>query len=367
MSDTALTRINMDTEVTSARWTAEQAWNWHHLQPWRCGFNYVPSSAVNSIEMWQHETFDLPTMERELGWAQELGFNTCRIYLPFVLWRHEPQALLERVELFLEIADERGHKSMVVLFDDCDSVGHDPFLGFQGEPVPGRHNSRWTPSPGHRHATNRELWPDFEAYVSSVVGHFAQDERILMWDLYNEPGQSGMGEKSLPLLRDTFAWARAALPHQPLTSGLHTGPPPNLGEIAGAVPVEGAQRLTDFMLSESDIISFHDYGDLARLHRHVCELKTLGRPLICTEWLCRTHGSHIKTHLDVFKAEKIGCYFWGLVNGRTQTQFPWGSPENAPDPDVWFHDLLRTDGTPYDEKEVALIQQALASQQETQA
>ena len=350
-----------ESKHSRAQGTKQQAWDWHHAQPWHCGFNYIPSSAVNSLEMWQRETYDASTTERELGWAKQLGFNTCRVYLPFILWQHEPQELLRRIEQFLQIAESNGLKTVFVLFDDCDCVGGDPFLGFQGEPVAGRHNSRWTPSPGHRHVTNRELWPDFEAYVSSVVGHFARDERVLMWDLYNEPGQNEIGEKSLPLLRDSFRWARAAAPTQPITSGIFSGPPPSLGEHGTAQLPAGAALLADCMLQESDIVSFHDYNDSESFRRQISSLQTLGRPLFCTEWFSRTQGSHFETHLEVFKQEKIGCHFWGLVNGRTQTHFPWGSPENAGEPDLWFHDLLRTDGTPYNAKEVEWVKQFLLS------
>ena len=84
-------------------------------------------------------------------------------------------------------------------------------------------------------------------------------------------------------------------------------------------------------------------------------LKKLGRPLVCTEYMARTQNSRFATHLPIFKEENVGCYNWGLVSGKTQTIFPWGSPKGAAEPKLWFHDIFHKDGRPYDEAEVALI------------
>ena len=65
--------------------------------------------------------------------------------------------------------------------------------------------------------------------------------------------------------------------------------------------------------------------------------------------------SRFETHLPIFKEEKVGCYNWGFVSGKTQTIYPWDTPKGTPEPKVWFHDVLRADGTPFDAKEVALI------------
>lgn len=113
--------------------------------------------------------------------------------------------------------------------------------------------------------------------------------------------------------------------------------------------------MNEFALQESDIVSFHNYGDLDSVARQIAALRTHGRPVVCTEWMRRTGGSVFSTHLPLFKSEGVGCYFWGLVNGRTQTHFPWGSPAGAPEPETWFHDLLHSDGRPYCDDEIALL------------
>ena len=240
---------------------------------------------------------------------------------------------------FLGIASRHNLSTMLCLFDDCTFAGDQPYLGKQADPVPGVHNSGWTPCPGHPRVVDRQAWPMLEKYITSVVSRFANDPRVLAWDLYNEPGNAGMADKSIPLVERAFAWARSAQPQQPLTAGVWTDSMP---------------ALNDAMLSLSDIVSFHSYGDVVELEQQIERLQSRGRPVVCTEWM-RRPISTFATHLPVFQRRRVGCYSWGLVNGRTQTHFPWGSPAGAPEPAEWFHDLLRADGAPYREDEVALV------------
>ena len=172
--------------------------------------------------MWQKETFDAKTIDRELGWAQELGFNTVRVFLNFVVWREDAAGLKKRFADFLKIAERHGISVMPILFDDCNFAGRVAARGKQPDPVPGVHNSQWVSSPPLAMVTDRSAWPALEQYVKDLVGTFAQERRIVVWDLYNEPGNSGMGDKSLPLMEAAFAWARETKPNQPLTSGAWT-------------------------------------------------------------------------------------------------------------------------------------------------
>lgn len=324
------------------KWTQERAAAWHRTQPWVCGFNYVTSSAVNTTEMWQADSFDARTIARELGWAKRLGFNGCRVFVQYVVWDAERVALLDRFERFLDVAGENGLAVMPVLFDDCAFSGKQPFTGPQDQPVPGVHNSGWTPSPGHGRVVDRSTWLGLETYMTAFVRRFREDERVTVWDLYNEPGNSDLGNQSLALLRTAFDWARSADPKQPLTAGLWNA---SLGD------------LNDASLELSDVVSFHSYLDLAGLAQGVQGLRerSAGRPLLCTEWMARKFGSLFSTHLPYFREQGIGCYNWGLVQGRTQTHFPWGSPEGAAEPPEWFHDVLRPDGTPYRLDDVAAL------------
>jgi hypothetical protein len=328
------------------RWPADKAWNWVRNTAWLCGFNYIPSTAVNTTEMWQADTFDPATIERELGWAAQTGFNTCRVFVQYLVWEHDPRAMLDRMEHFLAIASRHGISTIYTLFDDCAFAGKQPYLGKQDDPVPSVHNSGWTPSPGFERAVDLACWPRLEEYVRSVVSRFAHDPRVVAWDLFNEPGNSGMGNQSLPLLLDSFTWARAAQPDQPLTAGIWRQDAPELNAV---------------MLENSDVISFHCYSSLETLQNMVEVLKRWGYPLICTEWMARTLGSRWDTDLPYLRQEQIGCYSWGLVSGRTQTCFPWGAPINAPEPAVWFHDLFCPDGRAYRAEEIEVIKRVTGS------
>lgn len=322
------------------KWSHERLLEWHGRQPWVCGFNYVPSSAVNSTEMWQRDSFDLSTVARELRWARDFGFNGCRVFVQYLVWESEREALLDRFEQFLSVAADNGILVTPVLFDDCAFSGKQPYLGPQAAPAPGVHNSGWTPSPGHARAADPSVWPLLEAYVTAFITRLGRDERVWVWDVYNEPGNGGMGDASLPLLRAAFDWARRAAPSQPLTAGMWN---------------HDLTSLNATSLELSDIVSFHHYGDLDSLRSEVDGLHGQAPgPLLCTEWMARTLGSRFATHLPFFNQGRIGCFSWGLVRGKTQTHIPWNWRGEA-EPPEWFHDVLHPDGTPYCESEANML------------
>jgi hypothetical protein len=323
-------------EDAPQRWSAEKANAWYKTQPWLVGCNFIPSTAINQLEMWQADTFDTETIDRELGFAAKLGFNTARVYLHDLAWQADPEGFKKRIDKFLTIAQKHKIRPMFVLFDDCWNAN--PKIGKQPEPIPGVHNSGWLQSPGQAVVNDPTKWDRLEKYVADVVGTFRDDKRILMWDLYNEPGNSGQSEKSMPLLKKTFQWARAAKPSQPLSVGVW----------------RNAKNFNEYQLATSDVITFHNYGGPEGLVRQIAELKKQGRPVICTEWLLRGKGD-VATFLPVFQKERVGCYNWGLVAGKIQTIFPWGSPKGAKEPPRWFHDLLKKDGTPHIAEEVELF------------
>jgi hypothetical protein len=320
------------------QWTPNQAWDWYNRQPWIIGCNFIPSTAINQLEMWQAETFDPATIERELGWAQSLGFNTVRTFLHDLLWEQDAPGFIGRLDQFLSVASAKGIKPTLVIFDDC--WNHEFSPGPQPAPRPGVHNSGWVQSPGAQVVLDPSQWGRLSRYVHGLLSVFGNDPRILMWDLYNEPGNRDLGEQSLGLAQAAFTWAREAGPDQPLTMG---------------VWFENAP-LNAFQVSASDVITFHDYNPLDHLQTTIARLRPFGRPLVCTEYLARVRGSRFETHLPVFKAENIGCINWGLVAGKTQTYLPWAN--QTPPGDEWFHEIFHPDGRPYRESEVAAIRSA---------
>ncbi len=327
--------------MRAGNWSVEKANEWYRRQPWLVGCNFIPSTAINQLEMWQADTFDPETIDRELGWAATIGFNSMRVFLHDLVWQTDAEGFKRRIRQYLEIAERHGIQTMFVFFDDCWNT--EPRVGQQPEPVPGVHNSGWVQSPGVKKITDPLAWADLESYVKDILSSFALDPRIVIWDLYNEPGggNSGLREKSLGLLRAVFHWARMVDPPQPLTTGIWFD----------------NQLITDFQLEASDIITFHHYADVSSLQEHIQRFAALGRPVICTEYMARSRGSRFATHLPVFKQQHIGCYNWGLVNGKTQTIYPWNSPQGGPEPKEWFHDILRRNGQPFDSEEVNLIKQ----------
>ncbi len=329
-----------DPDPAAGKWPADKAWEWYRKQPWIVGCNFLPSTAVNDVEMWQAETFDPKTIDRELKMAHDIGFNSVRIFLNYVVWKADPDGLKQRFGEFLEIAARHEISVMPIFFDDCAFSGKEPQVGKQDDPVPGVHNSGWVPSPGKSKIRDRNVWPDLEKYVKDMVGEFARDPRILIWDLYNEPGYDGMGEESRPLMEAAFVWARAMKPIQPITTG------------AWADFNAPLQRR---MIELSDIVSFHGYDARPGIEAKLAICEKEGRPVICTEWLLRQHNNTFQTLLPLFHERKVGCYNWGLVAGRTQTYFHGGSPKDTPEPAVWQHDIFRHDGTPYQADEIALI------------
>jgi hypothetical protein len=341
----------------AARWSVERAAAWEREAGWLVGSNYAPATAINPLEMWQAETWDPQTIDRELGWAQGLGMNTMRVFLHDLAYRQDPEGFLRRMDEFLAIAGRHGIRPMFVLFDAV----WDPFprAGRQRQPTPGLHNSGWVQSPGAEILRDSTRFAELEPYVRGVVGRFARDRRVLAWDLFNEPDNDNpgsyrafepvnKGELALALLRRTFAWARAMEPTQPLTAAPWKG---DWVDPSQTLPI------TTFMLESSDVITFHSYEPLATLQRQVAALRRHGRPVICTEYMARPRGSTFAAILPFFREQGVHAYNWGFVSGKSQTIYPWDSWQHAypAEPPVWFHDVFRADGTPYRPEEAELI------------
>ena len=337
------------------RWEQSRAAAWRERVGWLVGCNFSPSTAGNQLEMWQAATFDPTTIDRELGWASGLGMNAVRVYLHDLLWVDDADGFLARVDQVLSIADGHGIGMIPVLFD---GVWHPrPTLGPQPEPRPKLHNSTWVQRPGREILDDPARWDALRPYVDGVLQRFGGDERVLAWDLFNEPDQididtlrSGSRDakaaSAADLLEQVFAWARAADPDQPLTAGIW-----EYDEVH--LPVDN--RINRVMASHSDVISFHCYEPERELRAVIAGLGDHGRPLLCTEWLARTAGSTAEL-LGVFAEQGVAAINWGLVDGRTQTRFPWRSwTEDVGDDEPWFHELLHADGTPYDESEAELF------------
>ena len=337
-------------------WTKEQANSWYAKQPWLVGSNYNPSTAINQLEMWQEETFDPKRIDEELGWAEQIGMNTMRVYLHDLLHKEDAEGLYKRMDTFLEIADKHHIKILFVLFDSC----WDPFpeSGKQRAPKPHVHNSGWVQSPGQKALQDTTQYPRLEKYVKETVAHFKGDQRILGWDVWNEPdNMTGPSYEKVEiankvdlvynLLGKVFKWARESNPSQPLTSGVW----------AGDWTEANLKPIFKLQLDQSDVISFHCYDKPKDFLKRINELKRYGKPMLCTEYMARPNGSTFEGFLPIAKENKIAMINWGLVDGKSQTKYSWDSWTKKYDaePELWFHEVFHTDGTPYKKSETDLI------------
>ena len=327
------------TEPVVKIWTVEQAKAWGDEHGWLRGCNFNPSTAINQLETWQAESFDPETIDRELGWAEEIGMNCMRVYLHHVAWEVDQEGFKNRMNQYLEIADSHGIKTIFVFFDDCWNPTYQ--AGKQPDPKPGIHNSGWVRDPGELIFLDEDLMPLLETYVKDVLTTFKDDKRIVMWDLYNEPGNNDLKNSSMPLLRNVFRWGWEVRPSQPLSVGVWNA---------------SLTDLNKFQLENSDVITYHNYEGPEKHQAAIDTLKTLGRPMVCTEYMARRNNSLFQNIMPILKEENVGAINWGLVAGKSNTKYAWDEPiPDGSEPPLWFHEIFRPDGTPYKQEEVDLI------------
>ena len=372
-----------DVEPVPGRWSAEKANAWYAKQPWLVGCNYYPATAINQIEMWQAATFDPKTIDKELGRAEAMGMNTLRVYLHDLVWADDERGLYRRMDQFLDICKKHGIRPFFTFFDDCHNPN--PQLGQQPLPVKAWHNSGWVTCPARdvavRFAEGKATPAEvarLRGYIQGTMKRFKNDDRVLFWELYNEPGRGSggggdmtatintktvMGDKSSKLVYQSWVWAREVSPSQPVSS-CTAG---SVGEMNIAVN-----------RANSDIHSIHCYLPAPQLRSRILEYRKDGRPVLVTEWLARTKGSTVAECLPVMKELGAGAINWGFVSGKSGTIWPWSSHtgpdgkslsvkakreagevvkpgEPFPEPVLWFHDLYRMDGTPFDPKEIEVF------------
>jgi hypothetical protein len=342
------------------RWTTERAAAWMEKTGWVVGCNYVPADAINQLEMWQAESFNPAKIDEELGWAASLGFNTVRVFLHNLLWEQDSNGFLRRIDQFLSIADKHGIRTMLVLFDSV----WDPFpkLGKQPEPMQNVHNSGWVQCPGYDVLNDPDRYDELHSYVQGIVSYFRNDERVLVWDVFNEPDNMNLAsykdddygfhkaELSMGLLKKAINWIRVIDPVQPITMAPWQNDWTQHSKISA---------LDHYMFAHSDIISFHCYEDKDEMEKRILALQRYERPMMCTEYMARPFESTFQDILPVLKKYNVGAYSWGLVAGKTQTHCPWDSWTKKYDmePELWFHDIFRENGEAYIPEEIDFLKE----------
>lgn len=348
------------------KWSKERIWDWYKRENWLRGCNFMGSDCANRIDQWQELGFKerLKTADRELKLAASTGFNAVRLILEYIIWKEDHDGFMERLDQYLDMAYQYGIRVMLVFGNDCMLPYKDPNshlhsgvqhfdIGYHG----GRKNSQHSSlnkEPGYSLLDEPELANDIYKWVAEIIDKYKTDPRVVIWDLYNEPGNAKREELTKPHLKKFFEIAREINPMQPITSGvwrINSNLDQTLCEVE------------QFVLDESDIISYHNYGNYIENVEIISKLKKLGRPIICTEWLGRVKHNTVQEMFPLFFVEKIGCFNWRFVAGKYQTYEPWegtwesyyrGEP-NDYDFTKWFHDLYRINGRPYDPKEIDII------------
>ncbi|CAE6973464.1 icd [Symbiodinium sp. KB8] len=374
--------------LCAGRWSAERIRAWGRRESWKLGANYLPAHCANTFDLFDARWFDttLLAAERELRIARAAGFSALRILLHEELFYRDGADFLDNVSKLLDVFHRQGMSTMLVLFDACWR----PDSGEPGEDlyIPGVHNSASVQCPTHtvlRAFGQGEAWAKkrLHQYVTAVVGRFATDPRVAIWDIYNEPTMrqsehlilprlaaiNGWAAGSypehwlldgpklntiLPLVRQAFEWAREVNPVQPLTTAVWDFPnsedDEDVKEYKAAVNSE--------MVDLSDIISIHCYCSPDELEQHISELAAKGRgPVLVTEFMARPRNSTLTNSLPVLRRQGAWGYTWGLFQGRSNTHVPWNTwlDTELGMEGPWFHDVFYGNGTAYSEEELKEI------------
>lgn len=370
-----LAAVAMSLAAGAARtepWTKERAWAWYNKQPWIRGCNYMPASCANRVDQWQElgseERF--AEMARELALAESIGFNTLRIIVElqgFGVWLEEHDGFMARFERCLSLMAKHKMRAIVVLGNDCmrpkqiwklPKPGPQPCdIGYHGGRKLSQHGA-FPGQMGHSQVDDPELKPKFFAMCRELLEKYRTDDRILFWNLWNEPGNARRGEASVEPLKELFQLAWEIDPVQPLSADVWAG---DYG-----VSSKSKNQAQYWAGRLSDIISYHCYGDYERQVRVIRHLRHFyDRPLVNTEWLARIKHNDVFSAYPLYYLENVGCTCWGFVAGKYQTYEPWESMWRALEKDTpesrtwdmtkWFHDLYRPSLRPYDPKEIELI------------
>ena len=354
------------------RWSEEKICSWYNSRPWMRGCNYMSADCANRVDQWQELGFEerFKTTEEELKLMQNTGFNTVRLIPEFVVWKEEHDGFMERFERYISICDKYGISCMIVLANDCMPPKTErwslPFVGeqhydwgYHGGKMHSQHSTMHTGPAPHFYLDEPESRAEYFEFVKELVTTYKDDERICVWDVYNEPGNSRRSSVTLPNVKALFELVRSIDPIQPLTAGVYAF------NSKHGYSINSLGEVQKYVLFNSDIISYHFYGPYNSHIKLIKWLKEYNRPIMNTEWLGRCLGNDVFSLFPLFYLEKIGCYNWGFVAGKYQTYEPWESTwsryydgtKTDIDFTKWFHDLYRPNHRPYDPNEIKLIQE----------
>ena len=283
---------------------------------WVQGAVFVPTTCVNEAQQW--DQYDPLVNDRELHLASNYGINVVRVYLHYYIYLKKKDNLLHNIDDFLTRAGKYGIKTEFVFFDDCWNQPPKDLLSSDYRypaPIPGVHNSQWLVCPGDDVRNHYEQHRQgLKAYVQDIVNAHRADNRVLFWEIYNEPNQS---PETVRLERDAFAWIKETGTQIPVTA---TGKEYSGGPF-------------------SDFPSWHQYGDFS-IHGDAHTL--------CSECMNR-QGQSVPGIVSHYKG-KVGYIMWEFGIGRDNCRFAWSEKRESPRHDETptpFHGIVYPDGHPW--------------------
>ena len=313
------------------------------------GFNYTASYAHNDIDFWSNYRAEI--VEREMGYAQRLGLNSARIFLPYCVYRKNPQLFLENVTDFVRTAWKHGISSTPIVFfgrefypDHVEEDGSADML-----------------APENRYLS--------EEYFAALHGAIGSEPGLLFWDVSNEPGyhtpefvtyypdepefrhelsvkpedmETFRAKQELvwAYLRDMIAYMRKVDPVNALGIG---------NTYAYEIEPSGTAELVDILI-------YHDYFETRKRVRDICEqMKALGekyqKPVINNETGCLARANPYDMELEILKEYGFGFYIFELMIGSSG----WNR----------VHGICYPDGTVRDPSIVAAVQGFFRNRSET--
>ena len=203
------------TELQSLRWPVDKAEAWMKKMGVVKGVNYVPAYAPGYVSMW-HD-FREHDICRELDRAVEIGINAVRVFMLTAQWQTSRSIVLPRIDRFLDLCAARKLSVMFTLQPNAvvlPGYATDVAQPIRHVPCINAHSAGWAYEGAQ---WGPEGWTavleDVRDFVRGIVGRYANDDRIAIWDLYNE-----CHPDSEALQEEVFRVAREVSPMQPLTA-----------------------------------------------------------------------------------------------------------------------------------------------------
>jgi hypothetical protein len=262
---------------------------------WLRGLGIVPSWGANIVEAWQ--LYDGARFREEVALARTIHCNCIRLWIDFVAWKTDPQKITARFSDAVAGIAENGMKAMPCLFNHW----HDKKLDYGGTPLAG------------------DWKPHFE-YVKALVTPLANDERVMIWELCNEPGSTDAGTLEFKWMSEIAATVRACGVRQPVTIGTMRGK--NISTFAPLM----------------DVLNGHPYAHNRNALKVMIEgyaaiQKEIGKPFMVNEAIPGSlddlvRADAVRFHVEMLSAAGFGWMGWVIREGRaiaTRRDLPDGN------------------------------------------